>query len=351
MIRSLGPTSWCLLAVGAFAGCRVGYDEIFVIGRNVAGQGGTSASGGNGATGGSSGGVGGTEAGAGEAGADAMGGTSGTGGAGGTAASGGSSATGGKGGASANGGKGGAGGSAGATAGGSAGSSGGTAGATGGATSGASGASGASGTSGGMGGASGGGAGGASGGGASGASGGGAGGASGGGASGASGGGAGGASGGGASGASGAGGYAGASSLGDCQTGTFGGHDYVFCNVNLAWTVARDRCASIGMALVRVNDATESQWVFDNVYDTPPRQGVWLGANDIATEGEWRWPDGALFWLGTSMGSAQNGLFSAWYPTSPSGQGPRDCAALDGGTLGWYDLDCMTPQPYICESP
>jgi hypothetical protein len=290
MIRSPGVHSWCLIGVSLIASCRVGYDEIFIIGQAVAGQGGTSATGGSNASsggiGGSSGGVGGTEAGAGEAGADATGGTSINGGAGGTAASGGSSATGGKGGAPATGG--------------SAGSSGGGAGTTGGATSGASG--------GGMGGASGGGTG-------------------------------------------GAGGYAGASSLGDCQTDTFGGHTYVFCNVNVAWTVARDNCASVGMFLVRVDDAAESQWVFDNVYDAPPRQGVWIGASDITTEGEWRWADGALFWLGTSMGSAQNGLFSAWYPTQPSGQGPRDCAALDGGTLGWYDLDCMTPQPYVCESP
>jgi hypothetical protein len=330
MIRSPGVHSWCLIGVSLIASCRVGYDEIFIIGQAVAGQGGTSATGGSNASsggiGGSSGGVGGTEAGAGEAGADATGGTSINGGAGGTAASGGSSATGGKGGAPATGG--------------SAGSSGGGAGTTGGATSGASG--------GGMGGASGGGMGGVSGGGMGGVSGGGMGGASGGGMGGVSGGGMGGASGGGTGGA---GGYAGASSLGDCQTDTFGGHTYVFCNVNVAWTVARDNCASVGMFLVRVDDAAESQWVFDNVYDAPPRQGVWIGASDITTEGEWRWADGALFWLGTSMGSAQNGLFSAWYPTQPSGQGPRDCAALDGGTLGWYDLDCMTPQPYVCESP
>jgi hypothetical protein len=148
----------------------------------------------------------------------------------------------------------------------------------------------------------------------------------------------------------GSGGFAGAASLGDCQTDTFGGHVYVFCNVNIAWTAARDACASIGMFLVRVDDIAESQWVYDNVYDTPPRQGVWIGASDLVGEGEWRWMDGALFWQGDSSGSAQNGLFSAWYATQPSGQEPRDCAALDGNTLGWYDLDCAIPQPYACEA-
>jgi hypothetical protein len=322
MVRSMGLPSWCLIGVGVFAGCRVGYDEILVLGRDIPSTGGANASGGRGGT--TSGGGGGTEAGAGEAGAEATGGTSVTGGTGGSAASGGSSATAGKGGGSNVGGTSGNGGNS--AMGGSA-DTGGSAGDTGGGTGGSAGRTGGAGdSSGGSAGTSGGT---TSGGGGN----------------------AGDASGGGASGGLGGGGFAGASSLGDCQTDTFGGHDYVFCNVNLAWTVARDNCASIGMFLVGVNDAAESQWVYDNVYDAPPRQGVWIGASDIAAEGEWRWPDGTLFWLGDSMGSAQGGLFNAWYASQPSGQGPRDCAALDGSTLGWYDLDCMTPQPYVCESP
>ncbi len=325
MVRSRNLAGWCLIGAGALAGCRVGYDEIFVDDESTAGEGGARASGGSA---GSSGDRGGTVSGAGEAGA-ATGGTTASGGAAGSAASGGASPAGGEGGAPASGGGGED------SAGGTDGSSGGEAGTFGGTTSGASGDAGEGGASdaGGTSGASG----------ASGTSG--AGGTSGmGGTSGTS-----GTSG--AGGTLGSGGFAGASSLGDCQTKTFGGHDYVFCNVNVAWTVARDNCASIGMFLVRIDDATESQWVYDNVYDTPPRQGVWIGANDIAQEGEWRWPDGTLFWLGTSAGSAQNGLFNAWHPTQPSGNAPRDCGVLDENTLGWYDLDCTIPQPYACETP
>lgn len=311
MVRSRNLPAWWLIGVGAFGGCRVGYDEILVVGANGAGDGGSSVSGG---TGGSSGGTGGADSGAGEAGADAAGGMSVTGGSAGSAASGGSSTTGGEGGEPATGGASGAGASAGSSTGGA---SGGEAGTSGGTTTGASGESGE---------------GGASAGGTAGVS-------------------NGGASGGGTGGALGSGGFAGAASLGDCQTDTFGGHDYVFCNVNIAWTAARDNCASIGMFLVRVDDTAESQWVYDNIYDAPPRQGVWIGASDIAQEGEWRWADGTLFWLGDDSGSAQDGLFSAWYASQPSGQEPRDCAALDGNTLGWYDLDCAIPQPYACESP
>jgi hypothetical protein len=315
MVRARNLAAWCLFGAGAFAGCRIGYDELPVDEPSAGGDGGRDPSGG---TSGSGNGSSGAVSGAGEAGADAAGGASVNGGTGGSLATGGDagSMTAGEGGAAAVGGSSGVGGSV-------IGTDGGVSGASGGTTPGASGDSSQGGTSeAGAGGAS---AGGASAGGVSGDS--------------------------GTGGVLGAGGFAGASSLGDCQTNTFGGHDYVFCNVNISWTAARDNCASIGMLLVRIDDASESQWVYDNVYDGPPRQGVWIGANDLAQEGEWRWTDGTLFWLGTSTGSVQDGLFAAWHSTQPSGQEPRDCAALDGNTLGWYDLDCTIPQPYACESP
>jgi hypothetical protein len=310
MVRARNLAAWCLFGAGTFAGCRIGYDELPVDEPSAGGDGGRDASGG---TGGSGNGTSGAVSGAGEAGADAAGGAAVNGGTGGSLATGGDagSMTAGDGGAAAVGGSSGAGGSV-------IGTDGGVSGASGGTTPGASGDSSQGGTSEA-------GAGGVSTGGVSGDS--------------------------GTGGVLGAGGFAGASSLGDCQTNTFDGHDYVFCNVNISWTAARDNCASIGMLLVRIDDAAESQWVYDNVYDGPPRQGVWIGANDLAQEGEWRWTDGTLFWLGTSAGSVQDGLFAAWHSTQPSGQEPRDCAALDGNTLGWYDLDCTIPQPYACESP
>jgi hypothetical protein len=311
MVRSRNVAAWCLIGASAFAGCRIGYDEILVSDQNAGRDGGTGASVGSG---GSNGGTDSAASGAGQAGADATGGALARGGNGGSPANGGTTTAGGDGGAPETAGSGGAG----ESAGGSSGADGGVSGTSGGSPAGPggepgdggasdAGASGASGGSGGSGGTTG--------------------------------------------GVFGAGGFAGAASLGDCQLKDFAGHDYVFCDVNLPWTEARDNCASIGMLLVRVDDGDESQWVADNVYDSPPRQGVWIGASDAAQEGEWRWTDGTLFWLGSSSGAVQDGLFNAWYPTQPSGQEPRDCAALDGNELGWYDLDCTIPQPYACESP
>jgi hypothetical protein len=124
--------------------------------------------------------------------------------------------------------------------------------------------------------------------------------------------------------------------------------------VKLPWATARDNCASIGMQMVRVDEAGENQFLVDNVYASPPLQGLWLGATDAPVEGEWRWPDGELFWLGDRNGTAQSGLYSGWFPgTQPSAQQTvRDCAILDlsGGDGGWYDSDCTFSMNYLCES-
>jgi hypothetical protein len=159
----------------------------------------------------------------------------------------------------------------------------------------------------------------------------------------------------GSSGAGGAGGFAGASSLGDCQSSTYGGHTYVFCDVKVTWTAARDNCASVGMQLARVDDAGENTFLGSNFYASPPLQGMWLDATDAAVEGEWRWADnGDLFWLGDKAGSAQNGLYSGWYPGSqPSATtAVRDCVLMDinNSSHDWYDADCSFTQQYVCES-
>jgi hypothetical protein len=159
---------------------------------------------------------------------------------------------------------------------------------------------------------------------------------------------------GGASGTGGGGGFAGASSLGDCMAQTYGTRDYLFCNVKVPWAQARDNCASIGMVLARVDDAGEDQFLSDNGYISPPVTSMWIGASDGAVEGEWRWVDGELFWLGDRAGSAQNGLYAGWYAgLQPSAQkAERDCAVHEvGSTAGWYDSDCTFSKEYVCESP
>jgi hypothetical protein len=107
------------------------------------------------------------------------------------------------------------------------------------------------------------------------------------------------------------------------------------------------------MHLVRVDSAEENQWLFDNIYDTgASARGIWIGASDQVVEGEWRWTDGTLFWLGDSGGSPRGGLFNAWYSSHPSKAANSDCAAIDSnnGSTSWYATGCGMLAVFVCES-
>ena len=111
------------------------------------------------------------------------------------------------------------------------------------------------------------------------------------------------------------------------------------------------------MRLVRIDDAAENQFVVAFGFTGVPAGNnqsphwPWLGATDLAVLGEWRWTDGALFWMGGSNGSAQNGLYANWVAGSPMKTGmATDCGVIQHNTLGfWADLDCTWLQPYVCE--
>ena len=54
------------------------------------------------------------------------------------------------------------------------------------------------------------------------------------------------------------------------------------------WEAARTQAAAEGAYLVAINDAAEQKWL-QTVFRNQPS---WIGLNDIAQEGEWRWDNG-----------------------------------------------------------
>jgi hypothetical protein len=138
-----------------------------------------------------------------------------------------------------------------------------------------------------------------------------------------------------------------------CNQVTYGAHDYVLCQELRSWADANSGCLAIGMQLIRVDDDAENQWLLSNANVPSGVYGeVWLGATDLEVEGEWRWTDGELFWLGDHLGSAQSSLFNAWYFREPNNVNGENCAALDTKAAGaeWYDLNCVWSRAYACES-
>jgi hypothetical protein len=81
---------------------------------------------------------------------------------------------------------------------------------------------------------------------------------------------------------------------------------------------------------------------------------VWIGANDLESEGEWKWADnGDRFW---QEGAAVSGRFSNW-AGAPDDLDAQDAAGLavtdwSGGSAGqWNDLDTGNPLYYVVEYP
>ena len=134
-----------------------------------------------------------------------------------------------------------------------------------------------------------------------------------------------------------------------CTPATFGGHAYAFCDGPLTWMGAGSDCAAKGMRLVRIEDLAENSWLALVAFASSTGTSTWLGADDLAVSGDWRWSDGALFWRGGSNGFAQGGLYARWLINSPTNGGtPTDCAVLQLGAF-WKDWSCDSRQPYVCE--
>ena len=107
------------------------------------------------------------------------------------------------------------------------------------------------------------------------------------------------------------------------------------------------------MRLARIDDAAENDWVtmmaFAGITSTSSIYWSWIGATDQAVVGEWRWTDGTLFWLGSSNGLAQGGLYQNWAAGSPPSTGmATDCGILQHATY-WTDFDCTRLERYVCE--
>ena len=131
--------------------------------------------------------------------------------------------------------------------------------------------------------------------------------------------------------------------------------------------------------LVRVDDAAENAFVHGllvavnaslttTVADGGGVRYAWLGADDLAVEGVWRWHSGGdQFWQGGPGGSSVGGLHQNW-AVGTSGQsepdnflGTQDAAAmvLDPypaafpGLLGqpgqWNDINHLNVLPFIVE--
>ncbi len=111
---------------------------------------------------------------------------------------------------------------------------------------------------------------------------------------------------------------------------------YKFLSTPLTWFDAEKKCNTMGAHLVSINSSTKqinvlNELILANGYSSG---SVWLGANDISSEGTWEWTDGALF-------SYNN---STWIDYDFS-----NCMALFIYDGSWYKYSCEVELPFVCQ--
>jgi hypothetical protein len=131
-----------------------------------------------------------------------------------------------------------------------------------------------------------------------------------------------------------------------CVAVTSGGRDYLFCADERSWSDAQSDCRAQGMELARVNSASEDALLASRMFAES-----WLGGTDAVSEGVWKWPDGAQFWMGAASGQSVGGRYTNWASSQPDNFNTTShCLSKRfGGEARWDDRTCSGRLDYVCE--
>lgn len=121
-----------------------------------------------------------------------------------------------------------------------------------------------------------------------------------------------------------------------------------------SWSDAREACGDLGDGwdLAVVRSAERNDWLAGMLAGVTD---AWVGANDLAQEGSWRWVgDNNPFFTGTgTAGSAAAGAYVNWNTggtPEPNGGAASDCLRLRSSG-GWADIACASTFAALCEGP
>jgi hypothetical protein len=148
-----------------------------------------------------------------------------------------------------------------------------------------------------------------------------------------------------------------AATVGPCGQGALLAPDdrcFALLATPLGWDDARDACEARGAGwdLAVIRSSERNSWLAGMLSGVTD---AWVGANDIAQEGSWRWvSDNAAFFTGTgTAGSATAGAYVNWNTggtPEPNGGAASDCLRLRS-TGGWADIACTSTFAALCEGP
>ncbi|XP_070564288.1 snaclec coagulation factor IX/factor X-binding protein subunit B-like [Ptychodera flava] len=116
-----------------------------------------------------------------------------------------------------------------------------------------------------------------------------------------------------------------------------GGHCYRYVNTTpMDFEKSRQQCMSAGAHLVTISNLTENQFVTSLINETCPSCAVFIGYNDIGTEGIFTWDSGF------------DGEYKNWSPSNVFSD-TKDCVVLDSSDGTWRETSCSQPNGFMCE--
>jgi hypothetical protein len=130
-----------------------------------------------------------------------------------------------------------------------------------------------------------------------------------------------------------------------CQPVEAGGARFALCDVPMPYAEAQALCAARGEELAWIDDAAQDAALraaaFERRGGRRTHDTWWLGLDDRAAEGTFRW---------RAAGAAST--FTAWDRGEPDNAGcNQDCAVLDTTDGRWRDTHCLEHRPFICRAP
>lgn len=105
---------------------------------------------------------------------------------------------------------------------------------------------------------------------------------------------------------------------------------------------ASDHCAAQGGSLATPTSDYQNQQLLDYVRQSIGSAAhVWLGVNDMVTEGRW---------VDQSGGGVRFANWESDVTLQPDGGRAQNCAVLDVAANGkWFDEGCRLERPSVCE--
>ncbi|XP_062613155.1 perlucin-like protein isoform X2 [Saccostrea cucullata] len=114
---------------------------------------------------------------------------------------------------------------------------------------------------------------------------------------------------------------------------------YVLIHQKKHWAAAQDFCLGQNGYLANIGDASENQFLREQLQLHGNQEDFWVGATDAMVEGDWRW-----------LPKLDYVVFSDWARGEPNNQGDQDCVDLEyGRQYQWDDDRCNNFRSFICE--